>query len=104
MPVCEAGTRMEPAASEPSAIVPMPDASEAAAPPLEPPGFLSGFHGLRVTPHRADFVQCEAPNSGTVVLPRRTAPASRIRATEGESSSHGPRALMAWLPRQIGRA
>src|SRR4051812_4550988 len=95
---------MEPAASEPSAIVPIPAASEAAAPPLEPPGLLSGFHGLRVTPHRVDFVQCEAPNSGTVVLPISTAPASRIRATEGESSSHGPRALIAGLPRRVGQS
>ena len=94
---------MEPAASEPSAIVPMPPASDAEAPPLDPPGVFSGFQGLRVIPHNSDLVKCAAPNSGTVVLPRRTAPASRMRATDGESSSQGPRALIARLPRRVGQ-
>src|ERR1700741_34880 len=45
-----AGTRMEPPVSPPSAIGTAPDATAAAAPPLEPPGERARFHGLRVGP------------------------------------------------------
>src|SRR6516225_277934 len=44
------GTRMEPTPSVPIAIGPHPDATAAAAPPLDPPLVRCGFHGLRVTP------------------------------------------------------
>src|SRR5262245_57700966 len=102
-PVNDDGVRIDPNASEASASVPIPAASEAAAPPLDPPGDLSGFQGLPVTPHSSEFVICQAPISGTVVLPMSTAPASRIRATDGESSSQGPRALIARDPRRVGQ-
>jgi hypothetical protein len=42
--------RVDPAPSLPSPMGPMPAATAAAAPPLDPPGVRSGFHGLRVTP------------------------------------------------------
>ena len=48
--------RIDPAMSEPVAIDDVPEASVAAAPPDEPPGVKSGFHGLRVTPQRFDQV------------------------------------------------
>src|SRR5438309_298159 len=42
--------RIEPPPSVPSASAPMPDATAAAAPPLEPPGVSAGLQGFRVTP------------------------------------------------------
>lgn len=48
--------RIEPPISEPVAIDDVPDASEAAEPPDEPPGVNLGFQGLRVTPHSLDQV------------------------------------------------
>src|SRR5215475_1817341 len=81
----------------------MPAASDAAAPPLDPPGVFSGFQGLRVTPHSFDWVKFAEANSGTLVLAKIIAPPSRIRATEGESSVQGPLALRARLPRRVGQ-
>src|SRR5215472_5799962 len=49
-PQNEDGTRMEPTPSVPIAIGPQPDATAAAAPPLEPPLVRLGFQGLRVIP------------------------------------------------------
>jgi hypothetical protein len=43
-----AGCLIEPPVSEPSANTDIPAATEAAAPPLEPPGTLSVFHGFLV--------------------------------------------------------
>src|SRR5688572_6078952 len=64
-----AGTRIDPARSLPSASGPRPAASAAAAPPLEPPGIRSRFHGLRVTPKTRLSVTPLQPNSGVFVLP-----------------------------------
>ncbi len=47
-PVKHAGMRIEPAPSEAVATATMPEAIAAEAPPLEPPGVRSRFHGLRV--------------------------------------------------------
>ena len=49
-PQHDAGMRIEPPPSEAWAIGTMPDATAAAAPPLDPPGTRSVFHGLRVGP------------------------------------------------------
>ena len=49
-PVRAQGARIEPPASEPSAIAVTPAATEALAPPLDPPGVSATFHGLRVLP------------------------------------------------------
>ena len=65
----------------------MPAASAAAEPPLDPPGVVSVFQGLRVTPHSGESVTPFQPNSDMVVLPRMTAPCSRARATAGASSN-----------------
>src|SRR5205814_5554781 len=51
--------------------------------------------GLSVTPFQ--------PNSGVVVLPSSTAPASRKRATAGASSSHGPFGSIVFEPRSVGQ-
>ena len=53
MPHCAQGLRIDPAASVPSASTVMPVATAAAPPPVEPPGDMSVFHGLRDTPHRS---------------------------------------------------
>src|SRR5580704_7860064 len=52
-PVWQAGRRIEPPPSVPSAAGTKPAATLAAAPPLEPPGVRSVFHGLRVTPNKS---------------------------------------------------
>jgi len=44
------GMRIDPPPSLACAIGAMPDATAAAAPPLDPPGVWSVFQGLRVTP------------------------------------------------------
>src|ERR1700688_4557143 len=50
-PQNDAGMRTEPPPSVPSAIGVIPAATDAPAPPLEPPGVRDRFHGLRVTPN-----------------------------------------------------
>ena len=59
----------------------------AAAPPLDPPAVIAGFHGLPVIPVSRLSVTPSMPNSGVVVLPIRIAPAAFIRAQAAESSS-----------------
>ena len=73
----------------------------AAAPALEPPGFHSGFHGLRVVPWRVDTPEVSMPKSGIVVLPTRTAPACFRRAAAGASRTAGVRRQAA-DPRGVG--
>src|SRR5208282_5500649 len=81
----------------------MPVAAATAAPPLDPPGVILGFHGLRVMPVKGLSVTPFQPNSGVVVLPSSTAPASRRRATAGASSSHGWSGERALEPRKVGQ-
>ena len=69
------GMRIEPPPSVPTASWPRPAASCADAPPLEPPGVRSRFHGLRVMPVSALSVTPFQPYSGVQVLPSSTAPA-----------------------------
>jgi hypothetical protein len=80
--------RIEPPPSVPIWSAPMPVAAATAAPPLEPPGVVCSFQGLRVMPVRGLSVTPFQPNSGVVVRPSSTAPCSRSRATAGASSSH----------------
>src|SRR5258706_11510523 len=81
----------------------MPDARAAAAPPEEPPGVFFGFHGLRVMPVSGLSVTPFQPNSGVVVLPSRTAPCSRSRATAGASSFQGCAGSIVREPRSVGQ-
>src|SRR5437868_7489484 len=95
--------RIEPPPSVPRASGQKRAANAADDPPEEPPGVFSLFHGLRVTPVSGESVVPFQPNSGVVVLPISTAPASRRRATLGASSCHGPVASMVFEPRRVGQ-
>ena len=63
----------------------MPAATAAAAPPLEPPGVRSVSHGFRTGPKRRGSDTGRIPNSGMLVLPTITKPASRSRRTRKAS-------------------
>src|SRR5215475_10341852 len=102
-PVNDDGMRIEPAPSVPIASAPMPTAVAAAAPALLPPGVWPRFHGLRVMPVSGLSPIAFQPNSGVVVLPSSTAPASRRRATAGASSSHFWLGSTVLLPRKVGQ-
>ena len=67
--------------SLPSATGSMRAASAAAAPPLEPPAVFDVFQGLSVGPNTSLKVCEPRPNSGTLVLPTRIAPAARTLST-----------------------
>jgi hypothetical protein len=95
--------RTLPAPSVPTESGPMPAATAAAVPPDEPPGVFAGFHGLRVIPVSGELVSPLQPNSGVVVLPRITGPASRRRAAAGASTSHGCSGSTLREPRRVGQ-
>jgi hypothetical protein len=88
-PVHADGMRIEPAPSDPSAAEASPPATAVAEPPLEPPLVRCRSHGLRVTPNVGDSVNGVIISSGTLVLPRMTAPASRRRRTTSWSALLG---------------
>jgi len=102
-PVKPQGMRMEPPPSVPMVSGPMPEATAAALPPEEPPGVFFGFQGFLVMPVSGLSVTPFQPNSGVVVLPRRTAPCSRRRATAGASSFQGPLGSTVFDPRSVGQ-
>src|SRR3954468_2133522 len=86
-PQKEAGMRMEPPPSVPSAKGVTPAATEVAAPALEPPVVFEVSQALRVTPESGlSLLPACQPNSVVVVLPMMHAPAARARSTEGASS------------------
>lgn len=78
-PLQAAGMRTEPPPSLAPAAGTMPAATAAPEPPEEPPGVWPTFHGLRAGPHSSGSVTAFAPNSGVLVLPKITSPASRKR-------------------------
>jgi hypothetical protein len=77
---------MEPPPSVPTCSGPSPAAAAAEAPPLEPPGVRSRFHGLRVIPKSGLCVAPIHPMVGVFVLPSMMPPAAFSRATIGASS------------------
>jgi hypothetical protein len=87
MPQNAAGIRIEPAPSLPWASGPRPAATAAAAPPLDPPGVLARFQGLKEGPNTRFPESPFQPSSGVFVFPNMTAPAAYNRSTMGESSS-----------------
>ena len=89
MPQKPAGMRIEPPPSVPTCRAPMPSAAATPAPPLDPPDVRDRFQGLRARWPSGLSVTPFQPNSGVVVLPSRTAPASRSRAVAGASSAVG---------------
>ena len=80
---------MEPPVSEPIATGAMSAATQAALPPLEPPGVRVGSHGLRTGPNAEFSFEPPMANSSMLVLPTMTASARRSRATT--SASYGGR-------------
>ena len=58
----------------------VPAASDAPAPPEEPPQVKSGFQGLRVTPQSRDQVVPAQQNSGVAVRACTMPPAAMMRA------------------------
>jgi hypothetical protein len=82
-----AGLRSDPIASDPSATGTMRAASAAAAPPEEPPALRDGEYGLPVTPWTGLKLCDPRPNSGTLVMPIKIAPAARSRRGTMSSAS-----------------
>src|SRR5690606_35444920 len=76
-----AGMRIDPPPSFPPAAGTTPAATAAADPPEEPPGVCPVCQGLRAGPNSRGSVMPFAPNSGTLVLPNGTRPASGQRRT-----------------------
>src|SRR5260370_2523976 len=85
-PVKALGMRIEPAPSLPTCNGPSPAAQAAAAPALLPPGVRERSQGLRVIPVSGLSPKAFPPNSGVVVLPLTTAPASRNSAVADAAS------------------
>ena len=88
--------------SVPIARVVMPAATDAEAPPEDPPGVSAGSQGLRVTPDNRLSVRPNMASSGVVVLPTMTAPAARNRSTQMSSRS-GMCSRNSRLPHRAGR-
>ena len=84
-----AGIRMDPPPSLAPAQGTIPAATAAADPPEEPPGVRSVSHGLRADPHARGSVTPFAPNSGVLVFPKMTRPASIQRCTTVACSAAG---------------
>src|SRR5580692_4460819 len=80
------GIRIEPPPSDPSANGHRQAATAAAEPPLEPPAVLTRSHGLCVGGKSPNAVVARLPNSGVLVLPSNTPPASRRRRATAASS------------------
>ncbi len=87
MPQNEAGTRIEPPVSLPSARLTWCVASATAEPPLEPPETSAGSHGLRLVPMPWLTEVMPHANSWVCVLPTRIAPAARARRSTSASAA-----------------
>src|SRR5258705_8100837 len=94
--------RIEPPPSPPVASATTPAATNAAEPPLEPPGVRDVSQGLRVMPVSGPWVMPFHPNSGVAVLQKNTAPASRRRPEPGGSSVLGAPGVPV-EPKRIGQ-
>ncbi len=79
----------------------MPAATAAADPPDDPPGVRVTSHGLRAGPQATGSVMPLAPNSGVLVLPKTTSPASIQRCTTVACSAAGSR-ISAREPLELG--
>ena len=90
MPLVDEGETIEPSVSVPTATAQRFAATATAEPELEPEGLRSSAYGFRVSPPRPlhPLVECvdrKLAHSLRLVLPRITAPASRILCTTKES-------------------
>src|SRR5262245_10314006 len=88
-PQSAAGWRTDPPVSDPKAKGAKPAATDAAEPPLEPPGTRDTSFGFRVGPNAEFSVDEPIANSSRLVLPMTTAPASRKRVTTVASYGGG---------------
>ena len=79
-PQSEAGWRIEPPVSEPSAASQNRAATAAALPPELPPGTREVSHGLRVAPNALFSVDEPIANSSRFVFPMKIAPAAARRS------------------------
>src|SRR5690625_593911 len=86
IPQKELGILIDPPPSLPIASDPILATTDAAAPPLDPPGVLSKFQGFRVVQKTELYVTPLYRNSGVFVFPMNMAPASRRRTTTTSSS------------------
>jgi hypothetical protein len=87
-PHAVAGSRIEPARSEPKSSWVSPAASAAADPPEDPAGDRARSHGLFVAPNSSLSVCPKSASIGaTLVTPTTIAPAARSRATTVASRS-----------------
>src|SRR5699024_4932712 len=76
-PLKEAGIRIDPPPSLAVTMGTIPAFKAAAAPPLDPPAFKSGFNGKLTGPVNSASDVFLNPNSGVLVRPTTTNPASR---------------------------
>src|SRR3712207_3350157 len=90
---------MLPPVSVPRVKWPMPAATAAADPPLDPPGTLDRSHGLRLTPHAEFSVEEPIANSSQLVLPSSTAPPDFSLA--GTVPSNGGTNVFRWREPQV---
>ena len=79
-----------------------PVATVTAEPALEPPELRVVSQGLRVTPLSGEMPVPFQPNSGMVVLPMMTTPASSMRSIIGELVS-GTYSVLVREPRVAGK-
>ena len=86
IPQQKAGFLTEPPISFPIPKGDIPDPKAEPSPPLEPPAVKSGCQGLRVNPCKGLLVLTRNPSSGRLVRAKATAPALRIRSTNGAST------------------
>ena len=91
MPVIAAGTRTEPPVSVPIAAGTRPAATATAEPPDDPPGDVSGSHGLRTGPNQEFSLLKPYANSCRPVRATMTAPASSRRVTTAAVAAAGSR-------------
>src|SRR5947209_15113296 len=80
-PHSDEGCRIDPPVSDPSAAGVSRDATEAAEPPLVPPGERSRSHGLCTGPNADVSFDDPMANSSQLVLPTTIAPACSRRDT-----------------------
>src|SRR6266446_4918038 len=86
-PLKRAGMRTEPPMSLPWAIGPIPVATAAPAPPLDPPAESAGSRGFSVRPCNALSAKMRIEKAGVLVRPMITAPARLRLATTGLSAA-----------------
>src|SRR5918911_4152341 len=100
MPHHEAGMRIEPPPSVPSASGTSPPATAAALPPEEPPVLRDVSKGLRLGPKSGLSQVPRKPITGLFVLPTMIAPARSIRSAHAHQKS-GRKSFSARTPPKL---